>query len=288
MKFNKSVLNKIALNKILLKTQEMFKYRNLPAEIDNYKLEYLLQKNGKVLFFRYNNVFYSLTGSYTGKQNAYGDYEGFNITNPFIPLNKIFKINDDAILIKNDSLEMGFIKLLDTDISLATEIYITMFLNVFNIRKNKMIVAKDKKSLLSAENYIQKIENGEDVILSDSKFFDDDLKVINTQTQNQNTQELIELNQYVKSNIYNQIGLNLVYNMKRERMTQKEVTNSEEILFPLIDNMLNCRKKALDCINKKYSLNIKVELNSSWFKKDHLGGLLYGIKQNYRGIDNGN
>ena len=44
MKFNKNMLNNTALNKILLKTQEMFKYKNLPAEIDSYRLEYMLQK----------------------------------------------------------------------------------------------------------------------------------------------------------------------------------------------------------------------------------------------------
>lgn len=282
MKFNKNMLNNTALNKILLKTQEMFKYKNLPAEIDSYRLEYMLQKNARLLFFKYNNVFYCLNGTYTGKNNAYGEFTHFLITNPFINLNKSYKIGDEGIIIKNDSLEMGLVNLLNTDVNLLTEIYITMVLNVFNIRKNKMIVAKDKKSLTSAENYIQKIENGEDVILSDSKFFDDDLKIINTQSQNQTTQELIELNQYIKSTIYNQIGLNLNYNMKRERLTQKEVASNEEILYPLIDNMLNSRKTALKEINQKFNLNIKVELNSSWFKKDQLGGFICDVKQNNR------
>ena len=43
-----------------------------------------------------------------------------------------------------------------------------------------------------------------------------------------------------------------------------EIEANADVLYPLIDNMLFCRNQGLEALNKKYGLNIGVELNSSW------------------------
>src|SRR5699024_741094 len=76
--------------------------------------------------------------------------------------------------------------------------------------------------------------------------------------------DLIELQQYLKASMYNEIGLNANYNMKRERLNSAEVEMNSDNLYPLVDNMLEHRRIALEQINEKYGTEISVEFNSSW------------------------
>ena len=75
---------------------------------------------------------------------------------------------------------------------------------------------------------------------------------------------LIELLQYHRANWFNDIGLSSNYNMKREALNSGESSMNNDILLPLIDNMLVCRKEAVEKVNAKYGTNIQVELTSSW------------------------
>ena len=76
--------------------------------------------------------------------------------------------------------------------------------------------------------------------------------------------ELIEYQQYLKATMYNEIGINANGNMKRERLITDEIEVNNEALYPLIDNMLDCRLEGLAKINEMFGTNITVELNSSW------------------------
>ena len=52
--------------------------------------------------------------------------------------------------------------------------------------------------------------------------------------------------------------------MKKERITKEEFTTNSDSLYPLVDDMLNSRRKALEEINKLFDLDITVDFNSSW------------------------
>ena len=85
-----------------------------------------------------------------------------------------------------------------------------------------------------------------------------------TQSFSQLIPQMIELTQYIKASALNEIGLNANYNMKKERITEQEYTLNIDALMPFAENMLNCRKKAVEKINRMYGLNIEVSLNSVW------------------------
>ena len=76
--------------------------------------------------------------------------------------------------------------------------------------------------------------------------------------------ELFEYEQYLKASMFNEIGLSANFNMKRERLTSAEVETNTDNLYPLVDDMLNNRRYALEKINEMYGLNITVQFNSSW------------------------
>ena len=52
--------------------------------------------------------------------------------------------------------------------------------------------------------------------------------------------------------------------MKRESINSGESQLNNDALYPLIDDMLNSRKQAVDKVNKMFNTDISVELSSSW------------------------
>ena len=52
--------------------------------------------------------------------------------------------------------------------------------------------------------------------------------------------------------------------MKREALNSAESTINNDILFPLVDEMLKQRQLACEQINALFGTDISVELDSSW------------------------
>ena len=71
----------------------------------------------------------------------------------------------------------------------------------------------------------------------------------------------------MKASWYNEIGLNANFNMKREYLSEEELRSSTDVLLPLIDDMLRCRKDAIEVVNSTYGTNITVDKNSAWENK---------------------
>ena len=71
-----------------------------------------------------------------------------------------------------------------------------------------------------------------------------------------------------RSGLNNAIGLNSNSAMKKERLITAEIDVNNTALYPLIDDMLECRRIAIEKINAMFETDISVELNSSWDYRD--------------------
>jgi hypothetical protein len=80
--------------------------------------------------------------------------------------------------------------------------------------------------------------------------------------------DLIEYHQYLKASLYNELGLNANYNMKRESINSNESQLNDDMLHPLIDDMLARRREALEEVNKMFGTNITVEFNGAWLTNE--------------------
>ena len=76
--------------------------------------------------------------------------------------------------------------------------------------------------------------------------------------------ELTELHQYLESKWFNDLGLQANYNMKREALSAAELGLNNDIMLPMIDQMLICRQNDLEKVNSMYGTNISVKLSSAW------------------------
>ena len=251
------------IDNMLIKCNQMFVYKNLPDSVPKRVLERFLLENGFCIFTKENDKFIVLSGGLGGELNEYYEYTKCIVNNPYLKLNKEYTIDDDCVLIRNDSKMKGLIPLLEKYGVLCGDCEVSINMLTNNLRTQFFISANDDKTKQNADMFIKKLIDGELSVIGENQFLDG-VKVHNVSSQANYIQQFIELNQYLKASAFNEIGLDANFNMKRERLTVNEVELNTSILIPLADNMLEERKNAIDLINQKYGLNIEVDLSSVW------------------------
>lgn len=257
------------IRKMLAITQSMFIYEGLPETLPQNELENLLQTNGNVFVTKVDGKMYAFTGGLGGVPNVYNKPTDYIVANPYLNLNKTFKIDVDGVLIKNDSGANSLLPIFGKYGVLCSDTLLSLNTCSVLSRITMLISASDDKTKQSADDFISRILNGEFSVIGENAFFKGvNLQSINTQSANQIGQ-LIELLQYFKASAFNEIGLNANYNLKRERLNTSEVQMNVDALNPYVDNMLQERKKAVAKINEMFGTEISVELGSSWaIRKD--------------------
>ena len=249
------------------KTLTMFEYTGLPDSLPALELEKLLQGSGyAVLTTEYEGKLTAFNASLSGQEkDIYNRPTQAIITNPLY--NGTVDLDNNAVLIRNDDEQQGLIWLFEKYGAMINETDISMIVLNYNKRIQTLISANDDATVESARAYLEKVVNGELGVIGESKLFDS-LKVSPTNTnQSNSTTDLVELQQYLKATLLNEIGMNAPYNMKRERLTDDEVQANTDNLRPLVDNMLRNRQEGLDKVNKLFDTNISVEFGSIWKTK---------------------
>lgn len=252
------------IDNTLAKTQSMFVYEGLPDTLPQHVLEDILQRQGYAFITEHKGELYALTGGLGGEPDVYGRPTTITVANPALKLNETFDIEKDGVLIRNDSKANPLLNIIGGYAVLMTDAVISINLSSVLARIPMLISASDDTTRESAEAFINGIINGDYSIIGENAFF----KGVTTHsTQSSNSMQLtqlIELIQYYKASLLNEIGLNANYNMKRERLNTSEVSLNIDTLLPYVDNMLAERKRAVNDINEMYDTDITVELASIW------------------------
>ena len=197
---------------------------------------------------------------------------------------------------KNDSNMVGLSHTIAKYNTLLAENEITMLIALINSRMNIIFSGADSATKASAEQYLNMIVQGKLGVISDNAFLES-LKIqIGSTTRNNVFEDLIRLNQYLKAGLNNAIGLNSNSAMKKERLITAEIDVNNTALYPLIDDMLECRRIAIEKINAMFETDITVELNSSWDYRDLNGMSIHNTEseislediQQEDNADNGN
>lgn len=249
---------------MLMKTLSMFKYKKLPETISRRTMELYFQLNGFAGFYDYKDNLYCLQGGLGGEPDPNYMPTIFTFSNPALGISKQLKINEECIIIPNDDMYFGLYPLMCKYATAETENELSLFIADILARIPAMISAGDDNALASAIKFLEDIEKGKLGAIADSEF----LEGIKTQpvnsSNNRNITQLIEYEQYLRAGFFNEIGLNANYNMKRESLNSNESQLNDDMLYPMIDNMLKNRKEGLEKVNKMFGTDISVELDSSW------------------------
>lgn len=249
---------------MLARTRNMFEWKNLPETVPERSLEIMLQSNGYVGWLEVNGNLYVMNGGLGGEPNEYYMPTIYTVSNPYLSYSANLKIGEDCIVMPSDSMYIGLLPLLSYYATAQVENRITM--NIYDIltRIPALITAPDDRSRKSAEKFIEDILSGKYGILSDNQFFDGIKTLPISATSQSKIMDLIEYEQYLKASMYNEIGLDANYNMKRETLNKSETEMDNNSMLPLMHDMLNNRKEYIEKVNMRFSTSIEVDFASAW------------------------
>lgn len=269
------------VNYDLNRTSQMFKYDNLPVNIDPIRMELSLQTHGygcilhldesemkhdEPFVHKLESGVYVLWGGVGGILDFNQDFTKITIAHPLLRQSKELTIGEDCVLLRNDTLMNGLLPLLERYNSLLVENDLTIKIATIQSRILSLITAGSDTGYSSAVEFLKKIDKGDLGIIHDNGFdIDSQIKALPySGTANNMLTNLIELEQYLKASKLNDLGLTANYNMKRESINSTEAQLGQDSLLPLIDDMLHCREKAWNEANEMFGLDVKVQLHSGW------------------------
>ena len=281
-KYDKGLMLDSYVRYYLSRLQSMFKYEGLPDSIPAKWLEHYLLCNGNCIIAEVDGNYYALTGGQGESANPYYIPCGYVVANPWIKtasgtLSKTFWIEDvniggvdqkqDAVIIYNDTYSQGLLPMLQRYCSQLVENDITLNIADIMARAALNISTADDKTKASAEIYLQRLRNGDLAVLSEQAFIEG-LQVREFSAAAQSLTSLIEYHQYIKASLFNELGLNSNYNMKRESINSNESQLNDDMLHPLIDDMLREREEGIKRVNEFFGLDIKVSFDSAWLENE--------------------
>ena len=254
----------------LARLQSMFKWSGLPDTIPQKWLENLLLVHGAAVFVKTekDGLFVNRPAP-ASNLDVYYIPQNILVVNPYAhDLKDVYHRDQDCVLMLNDTYAQGLIPMLRKYCTALTENYISLTMSSIMSRATMILSAADDKTKQSAEVFIKHLLDGKLDVIGETPFLvanqDKALSVNQMTRANDTITQLIEYHQYIKASLYNELGLQSNYNMKRESINSKESQLNEDQLHPLIDNMLAERKEAAEKVNAMFGTNITVEFNSAW------------------------
>lgn len=266
---------------MLDRTNRMFRYEGLPDTIPDYMLEYMLQVFGSVGVLEAGGDLYAFRCNFGGPPDPYYRPTQAVVANPALDITGTYKIVNNfppfdkttwskypsCVRVLNDTQMLGLIPLFARYARQMVENDISIHSAQVNLRQQVTIVATTGPEIESANKYIKDLEEGKLSAIASRPFLDG-VSITNTSQGNTNIlMGLIELQQYLKASWFNEIGLNSNFAMKSQYVSEDEINSTADIMLPLIDNMFECRKLAIEQINSEFGVNISVEKDSAWEKK---------------------
>lgn len=271
-KGSKKRITKYNILNMLKRTSRMFEWKKLPDTIPQRNLELIIQTWGECGIFEFDGDYYCAWGTLGGEPNFNYMPSKFIVANPHLGkdgnFSKEFDIygeNKNVVIIPNDTLYQGILPILNFHSELLTEIQLTKRLIIVNARAQNVFTAPDNNAKKDVDDLLNDLDEGKIASILDKNFMKSigSLPFGESRSANIITQ-VIEMEQYQRANLYNDLGLQANYNMKRETLTSSENLLNIDALLPLCDDMLEMRQNACKELKSLFGLDIEVDFSSAW------------------------
>ena len=195
------------------------------------------------------------------------------LTNPYLLLQSLrLEIGKDCVRGWNDSMMEGLSPVNGLYGGLLTESLVTLRCRLILTRSPNAITATSEDEKTEAIKYLQDLENGKLGVLASKSTLANILGTENSglrtnplgTDKQQSLKEILEAVQYISAQWNIKLGLNDNYNMKREALNSTETEANSDTLYPIIEDMLSCRKKMVEEINEMFGLEVSVDLAGQW------------------------
>lgn len=251
------------------KTQSMFEYDfgSDKDTISTRDIELLIQTKGFGIGIEYQGKHYVLDGSLGGEYNPYYMPTKAIISNPALNISKDYVIDKDCVIFNNDGVYLGTYPIIKYYAEQMADNDLSRRLVLINTRAAVALAVDNDDAKRDAESFLNKLGKGEQGVIMD-KSFSESIKSLPLSAQGsaQTIIQLLEDKQYIKGSLWNELGIQSNYNMKRETITANENILNVDSLLPLCDDMMKCRKIAIEKYNKMFGTNWSVKFSSAWEK----------------------
>ena len=258
---DKKQINKAVRDYLFATAMTMFKYDGLPDNVRPEDLERMLLENGELIFTKWHDDFYIFQFTGAGKQNYLGEWDSYQVNNPYINCNAVFT-DKDAVRVRNTDNSVSLSGMLDMYSELLSESYITLNMSDVNARLSFLISAGDNATKASAELFLKQVYDGKQGIIGSQPLLES--LSVNPLAEHRDFQSVIELNKFYYSDFFQKIGLTNLYNNIHDRISATETEFTATSIYPFVDNMKKNREAAIEKINQLFGLDASVEFTSSW------------------------
>lgn len=267
------IINHIILEQ-LQRTLQMFEWKITSNGKDSTKitkrsLELLVQTSGLGGVIKHKDELYCVYGTLGGEPNWNYMPSKFIFANAFLKTSRecdIYGIDSpkDVVIIPNDSLYRGMLPTLKFHAEQLAETYLTKRSVLIWMRAARLLTAPTSDSMKDIVDYIHDIEEGKLAAIYDKNYLKDVSELNGDSTPRGLVTQILECLQYEKAAMFNDCGLQMNYNMKRESITSSEAQLGEGALLPKPDDMMDMRKIAVKQIKEVFDEQWEVEFSSAW------------------------
>ena len=259
-------LNQLTLNdyynRLQLLARSVFKWNNLPNNIEERFIERVLYEQGKCIFYRDANLGLVVTKvAESGPLNHYDNptwvrpyATGFGIQQEAINYDDCVVIrNNDMMIPTNDTIMLYAMRL--------TEITRAMDVNV-NAQKTPILIQCSDKQLLTLKRLYEDYTGNEPVIYGDNQIDLTGINCIKTDAPFV-ADKLCDLRDRIWNEAMTFLGLNNANTQKKERLITDEANANNQLIMASANVMLKNRELACDMINEMFpECEISVELRN--------------------------
>lgn len=246
--------------KLMLIARSLFKWNDLPNNMDERWIEKYLFNSGKCIFYNDPDMGYMVAGlAQQGGINCYGDPTTvYPVAENYVYRGKQLINNENCYIIRNNDLMLPEFPIVRQYAFKLTNIDRAIDTNI-EAQKCPVIVRCSDKQRLSLKNAINQRRDNEPVIWTDDKSNITDM----ISTLDLNPPMVFKDLQIQKHMILNEVftdfGINNANMDKKERMVANEVEANNEQVKASEDVMLKVREEACKQINRIFGTNISVE-----------------------------
>ena len=186
------------------------------------------------------------------------------VNNPYIPCNDTYKRGENIGFIPFNTMLQPVWGKLEKWAGMITEAEVTIILSEVWERLPVVLSSQDDNMMKSIDNLFKDIIAGRIGSVTENYMFDG-LKGVEIKQQSGHLTDLIELYQYLKSAELMEWGINAPFNMKRESINAGETKLQDDMLLPVIDDIITRIKEGCKEAAEIFpDLSFTVELASCW------------------------
>ena len=292
-KSRKDKITRLQMNNMLRRLLKMFKWTIPDETVTARSLELFIMTKGFTGVVMVEGKPYAImAGHLGGEPNVEYMPTKFVAANPALGTKlkteyNIYGPNKDVVIFPNDALYQGVLPTLSFHSQLLTEINLTKRCIMIKKRDPDAYIAPTDNAKSDIEDYLKRLENGDISAILDKNILNKIATLGEGQSGNHNIiTQVLEMEQYQKAAFFNDFGMQMNYNMKRETITSSEAQLGEGALLPFSDEMMEMRKQSCKELKETFDLNWGVEFSSAWY--DLRKSIKFGLMAEENEVKNSN